>query len=99
VGTTALFRTGGTLSAVDTETGTVLWEAPAVGLPAPALPAKDDASPALLVPDEQGFAHRDPATGAELGRSAVTGLPEDGVATTLGPVAVYALGGRVLAYR
>ncbi|UOY01281.1 outer membrane protein assembly factor BamB family protein [Blastococcus sp. PRF04-17] len=100
VGAVALFRSGGTLSALDAVTGAPRWESPALGLPAAALVDKDDATPgALLVPDAEGFAHRDPATGAELARSSVDGLPEGGVATGIGPVVVYRLPDRVLAYR
>jgi PQQ-like domain len=100
-GAVSLLRTGGTLSALDGDTGTLLWEAPAVGLPGAIVPDKDDdADPAgLLVPDAQGFTQRHPATGEELGRSAVTGVPDGGVATGVGPVVVYRLADRVLAYR
>ena len=99
-GTVALFRIGGTVSALDTVTGTPLWEAPAIGLAsAPALDKDDTTTEALLLPDESGFSHRDPATGAELDRSTVTGLPAGGVASTVGSVVVYRLADRVLGYR
>ena len=99
-GAVTLFRTGGTLSALDVASGSPLWEAPAIGLPSAPVPDKDDATPdVLLVPDEDGFAHRDPATGAELDHSAAGDLPAGGVATGVGPVVVYRLSDRVLGYR
>jgi outer membrane protein assembly factor BamB len=99
-GAVTLFRTGDMLSALDVSSGTPLWEAPAIGLPSAPIPDKDDATPdVLLVPDEDGFAHRDPATGAELARSAAGDLPAGGVATGVGPVVVYRLPDRVLGYR
>ncbi|WP_245160385.1 PQQ-binding-like beta-propeller repeat protein [Blastococcus sp. CT_GayMR20] len=99
-GGVALFHAGGTLSALDAASGTSLWESPAVGLPSTPVPDKDAATPAaLLVPDEDGFAHRDPATGAELGRSRVDDVPAGGTATVVGPVVVYRLADRVLGYR
>jgi outer membrane protein assembly factor BamB len=99
-GAVSLVRTSDTVSAMDSETGTLLWEAPAVGLPSQVMPAKDDAAPVgLLVPDAQGFTLRHPATGQELARSSVTGVPDGGVATGVGPVVVYRLADRVLAYR
>jgi outer membrane protein assembly factor BamB len=86
--------------ALDTTSGAVLWSAPAVGLPRALVGDKENGRPAaLLVPGDDGFVQRDPATGAELGRSAVTGLPGDGVASAVGPVIVYRLDGQVLAYR
>jgi outer membrane protein assembly factor BamB len=96
----ALVRVGGTLSALDTTSGTVLWDTAASGLPAQPSVVKDDSSAAaLLVPTEDGFVHRDPVTGAELGRSAVSGLPAGGVAFGVGPAVVYRLPDRVLGYR
>jgi outer membrane protein assembly factor BamB len=96
----ALFRTGSTLTALDAASGTPRWESPAIGLPSAPVPDKDDATPdALLVPDEDGFAHRDPATGAEVDRSAVEDLPDGGTAAVIGPVVVYRLPDRVFGYR
>jgi outer membrane protein assembly factor BamB len=96
----ALVRVGGTLSALDTDSGAVLWDAPATGLPAEPTLVKDDRSAAaLLVPTEDGFVHRDPVTGAELGRSEVSGLPAGGVAFGVGPAVVYRFPDRVLGYR
>jgi outer membrane protein assembly factor BamB len=96
-----LIRMGGTLFALDPASGTARWEIPAIGLPAPPAPEGKDARSraALLVPEEGGFAHRDPMTGAELDRSGVTGLPAGGVASAVGPVVVYRLADRVLGYR
>ena len=96
-----LVRIGGTLTALDVTSGAQAWRVPATGLPAaPTATGKDDRSPAvLLVPDGNGFSHRDPATGAELARSDVADLPEDGVAAGVGPVAVLRLADRVLGYR
>jgi len=101
-GAVALFRTGDALSALDATSGALLWEAPAVGLPsAPVIDKEQDAATPglLLVPDEDGFAHRDPPTGEELDRSAVDGLQPGGVAEGVGPVVVYRLADQVLGYR
>jgi outer membrane protein assembly factor BamB len=87
----SMVRIGGTLTALDVASGAVRWTAPAVGLPGVA------AVNTVLVPDTEGFSHRDVATGAELGRSSVPGLPEGGAAATVGPVVVYRLADRVLA--
>ena len=51
------------------------------------------------MPEADGFVFRDPATGGEVGRSAVTGLPEGGVASTVGGAVVYRLPDRVLGFR
>lgn len=112
VGNVALLRVGGTLSALDAASGRVLWEAPATGLPAESNPGKElpptglpiepnpgRSAAALLVPMVDGFVRRDPATGAELGRSAATALPSGGLTSAVGPVVVYRLAGRVIAYR
>jgi hypothetical protein len=53
---------------------------------------------ALLVPDQSGFSRRDPRSGEELGRSSVADLPAGGTASGVGPVVVYRLRDRVLAY-
>jgi outer membrane protein assembly factor BamB len=99
IGTLTLLRTDGTLSALDAS-GTLLWQSPATGLPAPPLTSSDDDGPdVLLVPDEDGFAHRDAATGAELGRSAAEDVPDGGVAVAVGPVVVHRTADRVLGYR
>ena len=96
-GTVALIRVGGMLSAVDAGFGSVLWTAPAIGLPSPA-DAPDPAGP-LPVPDADGFVLRDPITGTEAGRYAASGLPAGGTAAVLGDVVVHRLADRVLAFR
>jgi outer membrane protein assembly factor BamB len=99
-GGVALVLVHGQLSALDPATGDVLWATPAIGLPTASSADKQAEEPAsLLVPAADGFVRRDPTTGTELGRSAVTGLPEGGVASALGPVVVYRLDDRVIAYR
>jgi hypothetical protein len=96
----SLIRVGGTVTALDASTGAALWEAPASGLPAPAGAVTEDDEPAALVlPDERGFATRDPASGAELDRFAVSGLPGGGAVAGVGPVVVVRLDDRVLGYR
>jgi outer membrane protein assembly factor BamB len=88
----------GELRALDPATGAVRWTTPAIGLPTAA--AEDAGKPAsVLVPEADAFVRRNPATGAELGRSAAAGVPEGGAASFLGPVVVYRLDDRVLAYR
>ncbi len=100
VGGVSLVRTGGTVSALDTTSGATLWAAPAVGLPVTAAGPEDAARPdPIVLPDEQGFSFRDPVTGAELGRSAVSGLPPSGTASVIGPVVVLRLDDRVLGHR
>jgi outer membrane protein assembly factor BamB len=100
VGTVSLVRIGGTATALDTANGARLWEAPATGLPVAGPPPKDPARPpALALPDADGFSFRDPATGAESPRSAVTGLPPGGTASVAGPVVLLRLEDRVLGYR
>jgi outer membrane protein assembly factor BamB len=90
----------GELSALDPASGATLWSTPAIGLPTASSADKDaDGRAFLLVPEADGFVRRDPATGAELGRSTVTDVPEGGLAAFLGPVVVYRLDDRVLAYR
>ena len=89
----------GPLVALDDAGGT-LWEIPALGLPAAPGVAKDArGTPPLLVPEDGAFVRRDPATGTELGRSAVDDLSDGGLAVGVGPVVVYRLPDRVLAYR
>jgi outer membrane protein assembly factor BamB len=99
-GPVTLVRVDGLLHALDGTSGATLWELPALGLPAPPAPDKDARSPAaLVVPEVGAFVQRDPATGAELGRSAAADLPDGGIATRTGPVVVLRLPERVLGYR
>jgi outer membrane protein assembly factor BamB len=97
-GVLALVRVGGTLSALDTASGSVLWSAPALGVPA-APEAGADPTEALPVPAAEGFVLRDPATGTELGRSEVSGLPGGGTAALIGDVVVHRLPDRVTGFR
>ena len=98
-GAITLVHVDGRLVALD-DTGAAAWEIPALGLPsAPAVTKDDHGTPALLVPEDGAFVRRDPATGGDLGRSAAEDLPAGGLATTIGPVVVYRLPDRVLAYR
>jgi outer membrane protein assembly factor BamB len=93
-GSTALLWAGGTLTALDDTSARTRWQAPASGLP-----AAPGAAASVFVPDDAGFTRRELATGAELGRSAVAGVPAGGVADSVGPTIVYRLPDRVLAYR
>lgn len=74
-------------------------------MPASGLPAAPGVAPTaptagfVLVPDTAGFTRRELATGKELGRSAVAGVPAGGVAGSVGTTIVYRLPDRVLAYR
>jgi outer membrane protein assembly factor BamB len=97
LGEVSLVRVGDTVSALDAATGAGRWEAPATGLPEASAAA--GGADGLLVPDADGFARRDPATGEELDRSAVTGLPAGGTASVAGPVVVLRLDDRVVGYR
>jgi hypothetical protein len=97
VGTVALVRVGGTLSALDTATAAPLWTAPATGLPAP--PENTAALAPLPVPEAAGFALRDAGTGAERGRVAATGVPAGGRASVVGHAVVHRLPDRVVAFR
>jgi outer membrane protein assembly factor BamB len=101
VGALTLVRVGATLYALDATSGATSWSAPAAGLPAPPAGATKDARgpAALVVPEKSGFVQRDPATGAELGRSQVADVPDGGVAAAVGPVVVLRLPDRVLGYR
>jgi outer membrane protein assembly factor BamB len=100
VGSVSLVRIEGTVSALDTSSGAALWQAPAIGLPvASAAPKDADRPAALVLPDEQGFSSRDPATGTELERFAVAGLPSGGTVSGIGPVVLLRLDDRVLGYR
>jgi outer membrane protein assembly factor BamB len=91
---TALLLVDGTLHVLDAPSGRERWTADALGLP-----AAPSAQGVLLVPDEDGFSRRDPASGDELGHSAAADVPPGGTATGVGPVVVYRLPDRVLAYR
>jgi outer membrane protein assembly factor BamB len=94
-----LVRVAGRLVALS-DAGATLWEIPALGLPAAPGAAKGDrGTPALLVPEDGAFVRRDPATGTDLGRSAADDLTDGGLAAEIGPVVVYRLPDRVLAYR
>jgi outer membrane protein assembly factor BamB len=98
-GAVTLVRIAGRLVALG-NAGAALWETPALGLPAAPGVAKDArGTPPLLVPEDGAFVRRDPATGAELGRSSAGDPPEGGLAAGIGPVVVYRLPDRVLAYR
>jgi outer membrane protein assembly factor BamB len=99
-GSTALVRIGNTLTALEDTTGRTRWVVPAVGLPAPpAASAGTLTPPVVVVPDPAGFTRRNFATGAELGSSAVRGLPAGGTASAFGATIVYRLPDRVLAFR
>ncbi len=98
VGTVALVRVAGTLAALDTASGGLLWSVDANGLPA-APEAVADATDPLPVPTADGFVFREPATGREIARSAVTGLPGGGLASTVGDAVVHRLPDRVLGFR
>ncbi|WP_236831703.1 PQQ-binding-like beta-propeller repeat protein [Blastococcus sp. KM273128] len=93
-----LVLAAGTLTAVEPGSARPLWSASATGLPAePATTA--DGAPALPVPTSDGLVHLDPATGAELGRTATPALPEGALAGVAGPAVVLALPGEVRGYR
>ena len=99
-GPTALLWAGGTLTALDHTSAATRWQVPASGLPAaPGVAPTGPAAGFVLVPDDAGFTRRELATGKELGRSAVAGVPAGGVAERVGPTVVYRLPDRVLAYR
>jgi hypothetical protein len=95
-----LVRADGRLTALD-GTGASVWAVPALGMPSSGETAGKDASRLtdLLVPDDGAFVRRDRATGAELGRSAVSDPPAGGIAESVGPDVVLRLPGRLLAYR
>ena len=100
VGTVTLVRVAGTLSALDAASGSRLWSADARGLPSAPEAGADPANPPPLpVPDADGFAFRETATGAEVARSAVTRLPEGGVASAVGDALVLRLPDRVHGFR
>src|SRR4051794_17318608 len=99
-GALTLVRADGTLTALDAS-GTTVWAVPALGLPSAGgtVGTSTQGPTELLVPADGGFVRRDRVTGAELGRSAVTGLPDGGIATSVGPVVVLRLPDRVQTYR
>jgi outer membrane protein assembly factor BamB len=88
----------GNLTVLDSTSAAVRWRTAAQGLPT-ATTDDTDASAALLVPEDGAFVRRDPRTGDELGRSTVSGLPDGGMPSAIGPVVVYRLPDRVVAYR
>jgi outer membrane protein assembly factor BamB len=95
----ALLWVDGTLHALDAPSGAQLWQSAARGLSS--APVADKAAAgagALVVPDGNGFSRRDPRSGQVLGRSSVADLPASGTASGVGPVVVYRLPDRVLAY-
>ena len=100
-GSVALVWARGTLWALDSGSGEARWSAPAAGLPpvttvSQVVPGAAD----LLVPGEDGFVRRDLATGEEVARLPVEGgLADGGRAAVVGPVVVYRLPDRVVAYR
>ena len=87
---------GGAVTGVDPHTGAQVWQVPAIGAAGPAS-ADDDAD--VVVPENGAFVVRDAATGAERGRSAVSGLPAGGTAAGAGSVVVDRSPGRVVGYR
>jgi outer membrane protein assembly factor BamB len=97
---TALVWSADRLTAFDADTGKQLWDAAAIGLPAPAETIKLAVNAgAVAVPSSEGFVERDLVTGDERGTFQVDGLEPGGSATTVGPVVVYRLGDRILGYR
>jgi outer membrane protein assembly factor BamB len=96
VGDTVLVWQGGTLTAVDAGTGAAKWQQPARGLPTT---MGKTVPGALLVPGDGAFVQRSLASGDEVGRSAAPDVPDGGEASRVGPVVVYRVGDRVLAYR
>ena len=99
-GGVALLWVDGTLHALDPSSGAELWRARARGLPGAPVPDEAAAgTAALLVPDPDGFSRRDPRSGKELGRSSVPDLPAGGTTSDVGPVVIYRLPDRVMAYR
>ena len=95
-----LVHADGTLVAFHRETGRRLWDVPAGGLPGEPAGTQEDGDPApLAVPEEDAVVLRAAATGQELDRFAVEGLPDGGTATVVGPVVVLRLPDRVVGYR
>ncbi|MGY1689986.1 outer membrane protein assembly factor BamB family protein [Geodermatophilus sp. SYSU D01105] len=99
-GEVLLVLAGGTLSAVEQDTGAVRWSTPATGLPGgPAEGGQPAAEAAVPVPEDGAVVLRDLVSGEEVGRASATGVPTGGVATVTGPVVVVQLADRVLTYR
>jgi outer membrane protein assembly factor BamB len=100
-GVAELLLTDGTLSAFDPTSGKLLWDVPAVGLPAAPPTAKQlDDGGVLLVPEASRFVPRNASTGKAAGDpSAVDDVPEDGIVSGVGPVVIVQRADRVLAYR
>jgi outer membrane protein assembly factor BamB len=100
-GVAELLLTDGTLSAFDTTSGKLLWDVPAVGLPAtPTTEKQMTDGGVLVVPEASGFVPRNALTGETEGHpSTVEDVPEDGVVTGVGPAIVVQLADRVLVYR
>ncbi|MGY1641301.1 PQQ-binding-like beta-propeller repeat protein [Geodermatophilus sp. SYSU D00703] len=100
VGDALLVLAGGTLSAVEQDTGAVRWSAPATGLPSgPADGKQLGVAAPLPVPEDGAVVLRDPATGAEVSRATLDDLPAGGVATVAGPVVVLQLTDSVVGSR
>ncbi|MGY1592705.1 PQQ-binding-like beta-propeller repeat protein [Geodermatophilus sp. SYSU D00708] len=100
VGDALLVLAGGTLSAVAQDTGAVGWSTPATGLPGDVVGGKQpDVEAPVPVPEDGAVVLRNLATGAEVGRSTVEGLPAGGLATVAGSVVVLQLTDRVVGYR
>ena len=101
MGSVALVWVRGTLRVLDESTGEELWSRASAGLPT----VEDAAQVApgaasVLVPEEDGFVLRDLATGDEVQRLPVDGgLAAPGRTSVVGPVVVYRLPDRVIAYR
>jgi outer membrane protein assembly factor BamB len=100
LGPLTLVRVGGQLTALDATSGAAVWGVPASGLPTTvgAAPSARGPQP-VVVPEDGAFVRRDPATGAEQGRSAAPGAAAGGTVTQVGPVVVVRLPDRVLAFR
>jgi outer membrane protein assembly factor BamB len=100
-GSVALVWARGTVRALDESSGRELWSGAATGLPT----AEDAAQVAAgatstLVPEQGAFVRRDLATGEEVERLPVDGrLYAPGRTAVVGPVVVYRLPDRVVAYR
>nr|WP_239520533.1 PQQ-binding-like beta-propeller repeat protein [Blastococcus saxobsidens] len=93
-----LLHADGTLVALHPESAERLWEHPATGLPGEPAGADVAAAP-LAVPEDGAVVLRDPASGEELDRFTVEGLPDGGTATVVGPAIVLRLDDRVLGFR
>jgi PQQ-like domain len=87
----------GTAFFLDRTSGAVRWQGPALGRPGVQLGGKTE--PGVVVPEAGAFVVRDPDSGAERGRSSVSGVPPGGTVSVLGPTVVYRLADRVLGYR